>query len=90
MNILTNQRGSSHLAALLGVAVIVVIGVVGYRVMKTTDTGNIVSSATRSTSKAPDSIKSTADLKQAGSALDSTAIDGSVNPNQLDGELNSL
>ena len=82
-----NQRGSSHLVLILAVVVVVVAGVVGYRVMNTSETNTDVVSSKASE---PDSIKSTADVKRASAALDDTAIDGPVNPDQLDSDLNAL
>lgn len=84
------QRGSSHIVLILAVVVIAAVGVAGYRVMQTDEP--IVTNTTlppRNTD-APDSIKSSADLKKAEASLDSTANDSSINPNQLDEDINSL
>ncbi len=86
---LNNQRGSSHIVLILGVVVVVAVAAVGYRVVSSTDTGTANTSISAKTSE-PASIKSSADIKKASAALDDTAIDGSVNPAQLDRDLNSL
>lgn len=89
MKILHNQAGSSHIAALLAIGVIVVVGAVGYRVMNSTETVIPTPAATVSSqpTKVPDTISSNVDLKKAGAALDSTNIDGGVNANQLNNDL---
>lgn len=83
-----NQRGSSHLVAVLAVIVLVGVGAAGYRVMQmgNTTSPDVVSSKAGE----PGSIKSTADVKKASAALDDTAIDGPVNPAQLDSDMQSL
>lgn len=85
-----NQKGS---AALVVMAVIVVaaVGFAGYRVTRhtttiTPDTGI----ASQASQKPPASIKTSADLKKAGQALDNTTIDSSVDPNSLDSDINAL
>jgi hypothetical protein len=85
-----NQTGASHIVALLGLAVIVVAGVVGYRVMSANQSDEPTVSISDSTTSEPDAIKSKADARQADAALDSTSIDSGVNPGQLDEDINSL
>lgn len=86
-----NQRGSSYIVAILAVGVVAGVGVIGYRVVNkpvTTDsTSPLVSN---SSTKVPTTIKSKADVRKADAALSTTAVDGSVNPAQLDSDLNSL
>lgn len=82
------QRGSSHIIIGLALVVLSVVGLAGYRVMHTSD--NMVSSNVPSRSSEPTVIRSTADVKKASAALKDTAIDGTVNPAQLDSDLNSL
>ena len=86
-----NQKGSTHIVAVVGVLVIAVAGFVGYRVLNANQTesaGSAKPVATQST--VPKKISTKADVIKASKALDETAIDGSVNPNQLDQDLNSL
>ncbi|MEK7059571.1 MAG: hypothetical protein AAB971_02335 [Patescibacteria group bacterium] len=85
-----NQSGSTFVALLLGLVVIVVVGVVGYRVVNNTDTGTVSSGPVKSSSNKADGINSAADIKKADSSLDSTSIDSDVDPAQLDSDLNSL
>ena len=83
-----NQRGSSHLVLILAVIVLAGVSFAGYRVMNSSEasTPDVVSSKAGE----PDSIKSTADVKKASAALEDTAIDGPVNPAQLDSDMQSL
>jgi hypothetical protein len=90
MKISRHQAGSSHLVLLLALAVIVVVGVVGYRVANNTDTGSTTDLNPIQATAVPATIKSSADLQKASNALDSTTIDNSVNPNSLDSDINSL
>lgn len=83
-----SQQGVGHLAAIVLVLVVAAVAVIGYRVAQNSNT------TTTSNSPAaivvPDKIQSTADVKKADRALDNSGIDGSVDPNTLDGDLNSL
>ncbi len=83
MKVSRNQAGSSHIVAFLVVAIIVVVGAVGYRVMNSTETISPQAAVSYAPTKVPDTISSNVDLKKAGAALDSTNIDGGVNSNQL-------
>lgn len=91
MKVAQHERGSSHLVLILAVAVLAAIGVIGYRVTQT-DTSSVVSTSVApvQNSAAPDKLESAADLKKAEASLDSTSIDSSVNPNQLDDDISAL
>lgn len=91
MKLFSNQKGSGHLLAILAVAVLAGVGIVGYRVTQT-DTSSIASTsvAPAKNTSGPDTIKSKADLKAAEASLDSATIDNSVNPNQLDEDIEAL
>jgi hypothetical protein len=82
-----NQRGSSHLILLVAVLVIAAVAFVGFRVRN--DDSPLISSTSNGNTNLPKAINSPADLNKADKALDATNVD-SVNPNQLDSELNSL
>ena len=91
MKALKDQRGIGHLLLLAALAVVTLVGVAGYRVVNTADTGSSDSVSISSSSAGEvKEIKSKADLQKADNSLDNTAIDGSVNPNQLDHDLNAL
>lgn len=90
MKVSLNQRGSSHLVLVLAALVIVAVGAVGYKVMNSNQGTPSTSVASSNEAKVPDSIKSTADVKKAQAALQSTDVDKNVNPNQLDKDLNAL
>ncbi len=83
-----NQRGSSHLVLVIAVLSLVVISAVGYQVMNSSNEPS--SSVNSSKTGEPDSIKSSADLKRASAALEDTSIDGAVDPDQLDSDINAL
>ncbi len=85
-----NQCGSTFVVLLLGLVVVTVVGVAGYRILNTTDTGSISSAPAKTSSGEPKTVKSTADIKQADKSLDSTSIDRSVDPSQLNSDLNAL
>lgn len=85
-----NQRGSTHFVAILGVITIAIVGVVGYGVLSTRDQGAKSPASFKSSSSIPTTINSTADLRKADSSLDSTAIESSINPDQLDSDINAV
>lgn len=88
-----NQSGSHVVALLVGVLVIGVIGLAGYKVMQAQNDTTLQSSNPVTTSKAaPKTIKTNADLTQAAKALDSSSsqVDGSLNDNALNASLNDM
>ena len=92
MRLSSHQRGSSHLVALLAVVVIAAVAFAGYRVVHHQSTPVASSAPTQTASvekPVPAKISNRADVQQASNALDSTDVN-SVNPNQLDSDLNSL
>lgn len=90
MNTSSNQRGSTHLVLLMAVLVFAVVGIVGYRVLGSNTPASDTSSAATSSKAVPAKINSPADVQKASNALDATPIDGSVNPDSLNSDLNSL
>ena len=91
MKVLRNQQGIAHLAVLLLLmAVVAGVAFVGYRVVKSDEADtNATVSDNRSTA-VPKQIKSKNDLSKADNALDNTTIESSVDPNQLDSDLNAI
>lgn len=89
MKISTNQRGSSHVMIFLVLGLIVIVGLVAFRV-NSAEAPTVATTLPSRSTDAPKDIKSTADLRKAESALDETQIDGTVNPNKLDEDLNAL
>jgi predicted negative regulator of RcsB-dependent stress response len=79
-----NSRGIAHLAFLILVVVVAVVGVVGWRVM---DSNKVVPTATKAV---PTTLTSKKDVTKAATELDATDVDGSLNPDQLNSDLNSL
>jgi hypothetical protein len=91
MKVSSDQKGIGHWLLLGALTLIVVVGVAGYRVAHNTNTGSTDNtSISHSTKATPTAIKSKADVKAAAQTLDNTAIDSSVDPHQLDSDLNSL
>jgi hypothetical protein len=86
---LRSQQGSGHIVAIVGVLVIAVVAFAGYRVLNTSKTDNSDAaqpiSASQKEVEAPATVQSKADVNKANTALDSTAIDGSLNS-----DINSL
>lgn len=82
-----NQKGFSHTLVLVAAVVIAVVSVVGLRLL---DGGAPTGSQPSSSAVLPANIKTQADLNQAQKALDATAVDSSVNPEQLDTDINAL
>ncbi len=85
-----NQKGNTGLIV-MAIIVVAAVGFTGYRVTRhtttvTPDTGI----ASQASQQPPASIKTAADLKKAGQALDNTTIDSSVDPNSLDSDINAL
>lgn len=89
-SLVRNQRGFGHVGVLVLVAVVAVVGLVGYRVVKSADSLNGSDASFSASTTVPKSINSTADVKKASAALSNTPIDGTVNPNQLNNDLSSL
>ena len=85
-----NQRGTSHLVVFLGIAVIAIVAVAGFRVYSQNSSTTETASTPASNNSAPASIKSTSDVNQATKALDSTNVDSSVNPSQVDNDLEAV
>ena len=88
MNIFNNQKGSTHMIAIFGVLVIALAGFAGYRVMQAAEPSG--TSDTAVTTGEPEKIKNKADLVKAEDSLDEAPIDSSVNPSDLDQDINSL
>lgn len=86
-----NQRGSSQIIILVAVVVVAIVGVAGYRVYNQNSNATTTTKSTAVIkSTVPSSIKSNADVTQATKALDTTNIDGTVNPTTLDSDLNAV
>ncbi len=86
-----NQKGSAHIAALLGILVLGVVGFAGYRIMgseqKVTDTSN---SALQATTESTQRIQSSGDLDKATKDLDNEQSDSTLDPAQLDEDITNL
>lgn len=85
-----DQKGSALVLAVVVIAVLAVIGLAGYRLVQSTNTGSTNGAAVPGTAKVPAQVKNSAELRQAGAAVDSTSVNSGVNPSSLDSDLNSL
>lgn len=85
----SNQKGFGLLAVLLVVVVVGAVAVVALRVVGN-ESPNGTASTVKKTASVPATLTTKADVTQAASALDSTNVDSSMNPDQLDSDLNSL
>lgn len=89
MRIHRNQHGSAYLLVFLGTGIILAVALVGYRISQN-DTHLAGNAPVSGTVKVPTAFDSTADVKKASNILDATPIDGGVNPNKLDNDLNAV
>ncbi len=86
-----NQKGSSHLVALLALVLVGVIGYAGWHVMQANKTDPNANSSSQTVAAAvPSKIVTKAQANQATKALDSDSLDSSLNTSQLDSDLSSV
>jgi len=90
MKLRTNQSGFGHLVLVVILLVVAAAGFVGWRIMQQADTDTAITAGAKGSAVIPAQINSKADVKKADKALDNTSIDSSVNPAQLDSDLNAL
>lgn len=85
----TAQKGFAHLSLLLLLLIVAAVVLVGYKVVKNHQSAaDQVSSP--SASQAIQPIKDTADLNAVESTLKSQDIDGNLNPDNYNQDVNSL
>lgn len=85
------QKGFAHLGLLLLLVVLVAAALIGYKVTK--DRNNVATPVTAATSSAAQTIpvvKNTADLNTVESTLNNQNIDGNLNPDSLNQDVQSL
>lgn len=87
MKLMHNQKGATHIIAALVIVLVAVVGFAGYRVM---DANKDKDGTTTTSSQVPDKIQSKNDIEQASTALDSEDSDTTLDPSQLDSDLNDL
>ena len=85
-----NSQGVGHVVGIVFLVVILGVAAVGYRVAKTSDANTVSDTTNVPAVVVPDKIQSTADVKKADRALDNSGIDGSVDPSDLDQDINAL
>lgn len=86
-----NQSGSHILGFALLVLALGVVGFAGYKVQQAHNTATTTQAAT-TTATVPATINTTADLQQAGQALDSSSADvnSSLDDSSLNADLDSM
>ena len=84
-----NQKGSSHIVAVLAVVVVAAVAFAGYRVMQNNNNDSANTNATTQ-SAVPSTLNSANDVRKASRSLDDQSIDGQVNPNKLDSDLSAM
>lgn len=97
MKISKNQLGFSVVELVVVLAIVGLLGFVGYKVysQQQTKTADTPSQTTEQSATAKDvpsapQIKTTEDLTKAEQTLDSTSVDGSNDSSQLDNELSAF
>lgn len=89
----SNQKGLAHLAILLLLVVVAVVVFAGYKVAKNHNKQAAVQPATAATASASQAIpviKNTADLNTVESTLNSQNIDGDLNPDNYNQDVQNL
>lgn len=84
----SNQKGIAHLGLLLLLVIVAVIAAVGYRVMQRNSSSS--TNTTSSSTVQVQTIKTAADLNNAESTLSNQNVDGDLNPDSLNQDVNSL
>ena len=82
------QKGFAHLALLIVIVVVAAVAVVGMRVVDSHNNTSVTPAA--ATRNVPTKLSNKADLNNAAKTLNATSVDSSVDPDQLDQDLNSL
>lgn len=89
-NLRSSQEGAGIIALVLVMAVIVAVAVVGYRVVKLHDNTVASDNIPAHSVAYPVKITSKANLTQAANALQSSAINSSLDTSQLDADIQAL
>jgi predicted negative regulator of RcsB-dependent stress response len=82
------QNGFGHLGLLLIVVIVALIGLIGYKVWHSSS--NTVQPPASTTSQNGQAINTTADLNNAESSLNNANIDGDLNPDSLNQDVQTL
>ena len=88
----TTQKGFAHLGIVLLLAVVAIVAFAGYKVVQNRSNSGQASSSIAKTAPAQviPNVKNKADLNTVESALNSQNIDGNLNPDSLNNDVQSL
>ena len=90
MNIKRTSKGFAHLSLLLLVLVVAVVAFAGYKVVKNRQVKTTANQTSTAIIQSAGQIKNTADLDNAANTINSQNVDGDLNPNDLNGDVNAL
>jgi Tfp pilus assembly major pilin PilA len=87
-----SQKGFTHLALLLLLAVIVIVALAGYKIAKDNSQKKQLDNGTAAVTPVQTipAIENTADLNTAEATLNNQNVDGDLNPDSLDQDVKSL
>jgi Tfp pilus assembly protein PilX len=84
------QNGFAHLALLLLLVIVAVVAFAGYKVVKNHQDQTAANKTSTAVVESAGAIKSAADLDGASATLNNQNIDGDLNPDQPNNDVNSL
>jgi uncharacterized protein (UPF0333 family) len=84
------QTGFAHTSALLLVLVVVIVALIGYKVAKDHSASTVASTTTPLAAQQIQTIKSTSDLTKVGNTLNKENVDGDLNSNSFNQDVNTL
>ena len=85
-----NQRGATHIVAVLVVIIVAVVGFAGYAVMHGGSKKDVAKIPVAPKSTAPAVFTSKADAQQAVKALDNDKLDQNLDTTALDSDIDAL
>ncbi|MEI6481226.1 MAG: hypothetical protein WCO19_02880 [Candidatus Saccharibacteria bacterium] len=84
------QSGSSHMIAIFALVVVMAIGSIGFVLMNKTKTAEAPTATVATVEKAPATLKSKADVKEAKKAVDAIPVEKDLDASQFDADISAL